>query len=159
MVAITRFTRRAKSERGAELIEFALVFPLLLMVVLGIVDFGFLFQRLEVITNAAREGARLAVLPGYDATDVRVRVCDYVANGGVPVTGACAATGANPTVAVTDAAIPVGGGGTVSGKQVLVTFSHNYVFVGGIASWFGGGFSSVPVRGMAIMRDEVPSSP
>ena len=54
--------RRLASER-AELIEFALVFPLLLMVVLGIVDFGFLFQRMEVVTNAAREGARIACVP------------------------------------------------------------------------------------------------
>ena len=54
------FQRVAASERGAELIEFALVFPLLLLIVLGIVDFGFMFQRLEVVTNAAREGARIA---------------------------------------------------------------------------------------------------
>lgn len=61
---MSSFTRRVRSERGAELIEFALVFPVLLLVVLGIVDFGFLFQRMEVVTNAAREGARIAVLPG-----------------------------------------------------------------------------------------------
>ena len=53
--------------RGAELIEFAFIFPLLLLVCLGIVDFGLLFQRYEVLTNAAREGARVAVLPGYTA--------------------------------------------------------------------------------------------
>lgn len=159
MVAITRFTRKAKSERGAELIEFALVFPLLLLVVLGIVDFGFLFQRLEVVTNAAREGARLAVLPGYDTADVRARVCDYVLNGGVPVSGTCGATASNPTVLVEDHNIPVAAGGTVSGKRVTVTFSHNYMFIGGVASWFGGTFTSVPVRSVAIMRDEVPTSP
>ncbi len=51
-------------ERGAELVEFAFVFPTLLLVMLGIIDFGFLFQRYEVVTNAAREGARVAILPG-----------------------------------------------------------------------------------------------
>ena len=55
------------AERGAALVEFALAVPLLLVVIAGIVDFGFVFQRYEVITNAAREGARLASLPGYDA--------------------------------------------------------------------------------------------
>ena len=67
-------TPRLRSERGAELIEFALVFPLLLLSSSGIVDFGFMFQRFEVVTNAAREGARMAVLPGYATADVKTRV-------------------------------------------------------------------------------------
>src|SRR5207248_3214821 len=61
--------RLAKSESGAELIEFALTLPLLLLLVLGIIEFGFMFQEYEVLTNAAREGARIAVLPTYGATD------------------------------------------------------------------------------------------
>ena len=77
MVPINAF-KRLKGERGAELIEFALVFPLLLLVILGIVDFGFLFQRMEVVTNAAREGARVGVLPGYLQADVQARVTQYI---------------------------------------------------------------------------------
>ena len=46
-----------REERGAALVEFALALPLLLVVIAGIVDFGFTLQRYEVITNAAREGA------------------------------------------------------------------------------------------------------
>ena len=66
MAQITKtFRSRWASEDGAELIEFALVLPMLLLVVLGIAEFGFIFQRYEVLTNAAREGARIAVLPGY----------------------------------------------------------------------------------------------
>ena len=58
------------------MIEFALIFPLLLLVILGIVDFGFLFQRYEVLTNATREGARMAVLPGYTTWRTsEARVC------------------------------------------------------------------------------------
>jgi Flp pilus assembly protein TadG len=149
--------RRLRSERGAELIEFALVFPVLLLVVLGIVDFGFLFQRMEVVTNAAREGARMAVLPAYSSTDVRNRVCAYVQNGGVPVT-TCSAPGGggNPVIDVTTVSIPVAAGLTpMSGKRVQVTYTHNYIFIGPIASWFGGAFTSVPINGIAIMRDEV----
>jgi Flp pilus assembly pilin Flp len=144
---------RLHSERGAELIEFALVLPLLLLLVLGIVDFGFMFQRMEVVTNAAREGARLAVLPGYDLeTDVKSRVCDYLYTGGVPLTGTCP-TPSNPTISVTSCDIPVAAG-TVAGKKVIVTYSHNYVFMGPIVALFGGDFGAVPVRGVAIMRDE-----
>src|SRR3954462_11071045 len=75
---------RWRSERGAELIEFVLVMPLLLLVMCGIFGFGFLFQRYEVLTNAAREGARLAALPGYTETDVTARVNAYLTAGGVP---------------------------------------------------------------------------
>ena len=50
--------RRLRGESGAELIETALTLPLLLLVVVGIIEFGFVFQKYEVITNAAREGAR-----------------------------------------------------------------------------------------------------
>ena len=71
------------SERGAELVEFALVFPMLLLVMLGIMDFGFLFQRYEVLTAAAREGARIAILPGYTDADVQARVTAYLTAGGL----------------------------------------------------------------------------
>ena len=144
--------RAAKSERGAELIEFALVFPLLLFVVLGIVDFGFLFQRMEVITNAAREGARIAVLPGYSVPDVQDRVCDYVVSGGVPMTqAACLAN-----VSVTNEDITAGAS-VMPGKRVGVTFPHEFMFIGGLSSWFGGSnFGTVPVNAVAIMRDEIP---
>ena len=49
-----------RSERGAELIELAISLPLLLLVVFGIIDTAFLFRNYLVITNAAREGARIS---------------------------------------------------------------------------------------------------
>ncbi len=58
---------RRKGERGQAIVELALTLPLLLLVLLGIFDFGLMFQRFEVVTNAAREGARVAVLPDYTA--------------------------------------------------------------------------------------------
>jgi Flp pilus assembly protein TadG len=45
-------------ERGAAVVEFALVLPLLLVLVLGAIDWGYFFYVEEVVTNAAREGAR-----------------------------------------------------------------------------------------------------
>jgi Flp pilus assembly protein TadG len=69
MAALIRSLRRfVRAQSGAEVIEFALTLPLMLLVVLGIIEFGFLFQQYEVVTNAAREGARVAVLPTYSAT-------------------------------------------------------------------------------------------
>ena len=57
-----------------------------LFVVLGIIDFGFLFQRYETVTNAAREGARMAVLPDYTEDDV-TGARDGVPHGRRPASG------------------------------------------------------------------------
>ena len=82
MAALTRF-RKLSGERGSQIIEAALVLPLLLLVVLGILDFGMLFWRYESVTNAAREGARVAILPGYSTTDVENRVEQYLTDAGL----------------------------------------------------------------------------
>jgi len=47
-------------ERGQSLVEMALVLPLLLLLVAGIIDFGRAYNNYIIITNAAREGARAA---------------------------------------------------------------------------------------------------
>ncbi|PYR46146.1 MAG: hypothetical protein DMF95_19070, partial [Acidobacteria bacterium] len=78
--------RMRDNERGAVLIEFALVLPLLLVLFAGMFDMGLAFQRYQAVTNAAREGARMAVLPGYSDTDVEGRARAYLAASGVPGT-------------------------------------------------------------------------
>jgi Flp pilus assembly protein TadG len=141
--------KRLRSERGAELIEFAMIFPVLLLVMLGIVDFGFMFQRYEVLTNAAREGARMAVLPGYATPDVEARVRSYVTTGGVPTRVG------NPTVAVLSCSIPVAAGAPLTAKRVTVSYTHSYLFVAPIAAMFGDRTASIPLTAVAIMRDEL----
>jgi Flp pilus assembly protein TadG len=155
MAAMKSFKQRAESERGAELIEFALVFPLLLLLVLGMVDFGFLFQRYEVLTNAAREGARLGVLPTYTNADICARVYSYIQGSGLAVAGTCPSP-TNPTIVPTDTTVTIAGGATISAKRVVVTYTNSYLFIGPIASMFGGSFSQVPITTVAVMRKEVP---
>ncbi len=137
--------RRGRGDRGAQLIEFALTFPLMLMVVLGIVDFAFVFHHNEVVTNAAREGARIGTLPGYGTTDVENRVNAYLVAGGLPGT---------PAVTVTGTTVPVGGGFWPA-TSVGVTYNYDYMFVGAVASWFGDAFSSVTIKAQATMRNEL----
>ncbi|MBI2815354.1 MAG: pilus assembly protein [Acidobacteria bacterium] len=57
------FLETLLSDRGTELFEFALIAPLLLTLLLGIVWFGRAYNVYQSITRAAREGARYAVLP------------------------------------------------------------------------------------------------
>ena len=151
MDALKRLYRDWLSDRGAELIEFAFTFPLLLLVCLGIVDFGLLFQRYEVLTNAAREGARVAVLPGYDTLpNVQARVNQYLQ--GTSLSGVATTTLATETLTP---ALP--NGNCVVVKRVVVTYNHNYFFVGGIATWFGSSLGTRTLTGRAAMRQETAS--
>jgi Flp pilus assembly protein TadG len=152
MSQVKRLLRRLGAEDAAQLVEFALVLPMLLLVVLGIAEFGFIFQRYEVVTNAAREGARMAVLPGYTTADVDARVRVYVTQGRVP------STSTNPNILVTDVTIPVGGGRPpINAKRVAVTYTHSYTFLPKIATWFGATYTTVPLKAVAEMRKEAGS--
>ena len=75
--------KRLKLQAGSNLVEFAIVLPLLLTLVFGIVDFSLALFDKAVITNAAREGARAGVVfrfphPGNDqiAADVATAYCN-----------------------------------------------------------------------------------
>jgi Flp pilus assembly protein TadG len=80
-------TRLKKNERGAALLETAITIPMILMVCIGIFEFGRAYQTWQVLTNAAREGARLAVIQGSTDADVRARVNTYLTGGGLTSLG------------------------------------------------------------------------
>jgi Flp pilus assembly protein TadG len=61
------------NDRGAAAVEFALVLPLLLILIFGIIDFGRLLNAKITLTEAAREGARATALLGGDAGSERAR--------------------------------------------------------------------------------------
>ena len=142
----TRWTR--DDERGAVLIEFALVLPLLLLLLAGMFDVGFAFQRYQAVTNAAREGARMAVLPGYSTSDVEDRVRAYLTASGVPGT---------PAIAVTPVTITPTGGALFTAMQVNVQVNHVFTILGPIANLVGGTFGTVALVSESVMRTEVAS--
>jgi len=59
-----RKLRLLKNEKGQSLVEFALVLPVLMMILLGIIEFGWLFNAQITLTSAAREGARVYAIEG-----------------------------------------------------------------------------------------------
>jgi len=67
MTLTTLHRKLLKDPRGQALVELALVVPVLLTLVLGVVEFGRLFSAYMTIQHAAREGARLGVLGATDA--------------------------------------------------------------------------------------------
>jgi Flp pilus assembly protein TadG len=146
-VATLTLRRLARGDQGAELIEMAIVTPLLLLLVMGIVDFGFLFQRYVVLTNAAVEGARVATLPGYTVTDAQARVQAYASDGGVP---------GLVTAVATPVSLPGAGGGTWPGVQMTVTHVYTLQYIAPIATLVGGSTASnVTLTARATMRAQV----
>jgi Flp pilus assembly protein TadG len=149
-MAAMNLYRRFACDKGAELIEFALVFPLLLLVMVGIMDFGLLFQRYQTVTNAAREGARIAVLPGYAQADVQARVTQYLATEGLTAT---------PTFAYTAPQALNVGGACVTITGITVGYPYQYLFIGNITTLFGGSaFTTTTLTATARMRFEGAAS-
>ena len=128
---------RQSNESGSELIELAIVLPILVLIVMGIVDFGFLFQRYEVVTNAAREGARLSVLggsTGYELADVQSRVQSYLASGGLTGPSTIEMTNTSETIA----------GVTMTTRTVTVTYPTQLLYIG----------PTINLRAVSVMRME-----
>ena len=77
-----RTDRRAR-RRGAMLAEAAIVFPILLMITLGAIKYGWLFLRAQEITNTARQAARLAILPDSTLSQVETAIDAYMTRAGM----------------------------------------------------------------------------
>jgi Flp pilus assembly protein TadG len=168
MAAIVRIIRRLRADRGAELIEMAMVTPILLLITAGIFDFGMLFRSWEVVTNAAREGARVGTLPSYAGEDIRLRVEQYMAVSGVagtcdleePAAGdPCTQTLALCQVCVQTGTVSLSGPGTVSTRSVTVSTRQPLPSLSVIGTFFGGAFSSINVASTSQMRTEVALTP
>ena len=137
---------RIRGERGQALIEMAITLPLLLLVTMGAVEFGRAYQHWQVLTNAAREGARIAVLPGFTDEAVKARVTTYMTSGQMSAPG-----GATITVTRNTAL----GDGTAS--TVVVDYPFTFIVLQPIAQLVAGGKpvgEPLTMRASAMMRNE-----
>src|SRR5688572_31017586 len=74
-------TKLRRNERGAALIETAITIPIVLLVSVAIFEFGRAYQTWQILTNAAREGARVAVIQGMTDAQVQTTVRSYLTSG------------------------------------------------------------------------------
>jgi Flp pilus assembly protein TadG len=111
----------SRGERGATAMEFALLLPVFILVLAALLDFGRAVFTQVTITNAAREGARVAI-GGAGSADIETRV-----NAAAPML-----TGMTTTVAATCA------GGTGEGAVTTAT-PFDWVVLGPALGLFGGG--------------------
>jgi len=143
--------RRFGGERGQALLETALTLPLLLLVAVGIFEFGRAYQTWQVLTNAAREGARVAVLPNAAPADVVARVRQYLQSGQLP-------NYATAPVSVNSAVVLPMGGVNVTASLVTVNYPFDFIVLNPVArlvvpsSTLGG--APITMTASAEMRNE-----
>jgi Flp pilus assembly protein TadG len=126
------------------MVEMVFILPILCVLIFAIAEFGIAFGRWQTINNAAREGARRAIVyrQPCDATAVNTEVSDHVE--------AYAALIGMTAADLTITPINVCG---AAGTDALVTVTTNYSFaiLPGFASGLG---SSIVLMGRAVMRNE-----
>jgi hypothetical protein len=85
MKMVNRWTRGSDREGGATLVEFAVVLPLLLVLVFGIIEFGWAFAQVNDVRHGAREAARLAAVDYTGGVSgIGQETCNRMDIGGTP---------------------------------------------------------------------------
>ena len=141
--------RNGRSETGAALLEAAITIPILLLVTVGIFEFGRAYQTWQVLTNAAREGARVAVLPDLTGRVVQQRVRDYMQAGQLARYGTRSRhrrTAPRPSTV---------NGAAVSASQVTVDYPFKFIVLQPVARLDR---SSPRPRSACCRRDATPQA-
>lgn len=137
-----------QSQRGAAAVEFAVVLPLLLLLLFGIIEFTILLFDKALLTNASREGARAGIVfaqPRVPDATIQAVVSNYCASNLISFGND---TLPPPTVTRT---------GTNSGDTLTVTVHYNFRFLvfSNLLTLFGGTYrDGVPLRAVTSMRLE-----
>lgn len=119
---------KSDSERGAAAVEFALLLPLLLMLVLGTIEYGRAYNAQITLTNAAREGVRVMAI-GNDPAAAK----NAAKTAAAPV---------STTISTSDITLSTEVCST--GNQVTLTINYNLSTITGIAGPF-------PLKGKGVM--------
>ena len=99
-----------KNQKGQSLVEFAIILPVVLLLLMGIIEFGMMFNSYLTIQNVAREGARLGIVGGSDI-EIKTLIRDISPN----------LTPGDLTVNLTPAE-----GSRKSGETLKVSIDYNY---------------------------------
>jgi Flp pilus assembly protein TadG len=131
----TQQAGRESDQEGQSLIEMAITFPLLLLLLIAVIDFARIFDASIVLTNAVREGARYASLDGsLTASHIQQMVMNDVTGSGTNITLMADFSASNVTIIQ----------GT---NDVQVTAAYDF------GLWFGGiiGLNTVHLERTAVM--------
>ena len=122
--AFMRKQKRNSDQKGAAAVEFAIILPVFVLLLFGMIEWGLLLFNQQVITNASREGARAGIVvgsPRFSDDEIRDVVTAYVGNHLVTFGSA-----SSPNIQIT----PAGDRSSlVFGDDLRVTVTYNYGFL------------------------------
>jgi Flp pilus assembly protein TadG len=128
-----------RGELGASAVEFALVLPVLMLILFGTIEFGMVMYSREILTNASREGARAGIvqqIPKPTEGQIQSVVTNYLTGTGIDP--------ANVTINVT-------GEGGVFPNDLTVSVSYPYQF---FAPGILGLGNAITLNTQTVMRHE-----
>ena len=141
--------KRVRNERGAALLETAITIPLILAVCVAIFEFGRAYQTWQVMTNAAREGARVAILAETTDAQVTQTVKDYLTSGQLPTEKVTAAS-----VSV-ERTVPFGAN---TASKITVTYPFDFTVLNPVMRLLNSastaGAATTMMTSTALMRNE-----
>ncbi len=129
--SVYRKSSTATRERGAVMVEFAMMLPLLVIIFVTIIDLGVLLHEHQVLQNAAREGARFSILPMNQigplnptatVNGIKQRVIDYCAGENVTVLLADITVSQQHPITV--------GADTIMATEVTVSYTRQLLIAG-----------------------------
>lgn len=128
--------KKMTGQKGVATVEFAIVLPLLIVLVFGIIEFSILFYNKAMITNASREGARAGIVYGFaggeyhplDEEEIKDVICAYLSDRLITFgsTRTCGTeSGNNPLISISWE----GGPPPVRGGLLTVNVGYDYTFL------------------------------
>jgi Flp pilus assembly protein TadG len=117
----------------------------------GVIEFGRAYQTSQVLTNAAREGARVAVLKNSAAGAVDAKVRQYLQTGGLT---------SDSSVGVTTASVAADSVAKAPGSEVTISYPFQFVVLQPVAQLLVSGSlidSPITVTATSVMRNEAGS--
>jgi Flp pilus assembly protein TadG len=132
---------RIKGQKGTAAVEFAIILPLLILVLFGTVDFGLLLFNQQVITNASREGARAGIVsqtPRLTHGEIKTVVENYCSTNLISFDG-----NTTPSIATNWSGTEFSDDLTVT-----VTFNYSFLFLSAL------GFDDPTLNGTTLMKLE-----
>ena len=121
---MTRRTRRWGAEDGQAMVEFAIVVPILLLLIIGLVEFARAWNTQQVLTDAAREGLRNSVVanPHFTYDDLREQIDAALLRASLDPENAQLSVDGWKT-------------GTGTPARILIDYRYDFGFLGPLIGW------------------------